>query len=156
MNKFSYWSVGNGREIDAWGEAWLDEGVHINELLSIPSHMIGMRVSELVDSDGNWNWMIFNNWMPRHLLKKIAAILPPNEEHDSDERIMAGGSKTAYSVALMYNNLCGFDQEEASSSWNKIWKLEVPERLAMRYGLGGIKRNMKMDLQDHINLYRLS
>ncbi|GAU27884.1 hypothetical protein TSUD_159780 [Trifolium subterraneum] len=129
MHRFSYWSIGNGREIDAWCEAWLYEGVRINDLLNVRSHMIGMKVSELVDDEGNWNQELLKNWMPDNLIKKIAAILPPKDDYDIDEMIIAGGNKVEYFVANMYNNLCGFDHEEASANWSKIWKLQVLEKI---------------------------
>ncbi|GAU41265.1 hypothetical protein TSUD_349050 [Trifolium subterraneum] len=87
---YSYWSVGDGRKIDAWNEAWLDDGVIINERVNIPPHLLGMKVIELVDSDGKWNWSLITNWLPIEMIKKIAAMLPPRDEHGRDERMVAG------------------------------------------------------------------
>ncbi|PNX93366.1 hypothetical protein L195_g016519 [Trifolium pratense] len=35
-----------------------------------------MKVCELVDDDGKWNWSILQGWLPAELLQKIAAIIP--------------------------------------------------------------------------------
>jgi ribonuclease HI len=63
------------------------------------------------------------------MCKKIAAIYPPHVDNGRDERVGVGGRKNDYSVAVMYNNLCGFREEAAEPIWSKIWKLEVPERV---------------------------
>jgi ribonuclease HI len=39
-----------------------------------------------------------------------------------------GGNSCGYSVATMYNNLCGFHDVEENSIWKKIWRLGIPER----------------------------
>jgi ribonuclease HI len=129
MLTFSYWSIGNGNDIDAWNEAWIDEGTRIIDQTNIPPHLLGLAVSELVDSEGQWNWNLIHTWLPPHLLNKIAAILPPHNDYGRDERMLAGGNRIGFSVANMYNNLCGFQNNDTSSIWNKIWHLHVPERV---------------------------
>jgi ribonuclease HI len=67
--------------------------------------------------------------MPPTLQQKIAASLPPSDDYGRDERYMAGGTAADFSVAAIYNKLCGFNRENASTTWDKIWKLQVPERV---------------------------
>jgi ribonuclease HI len=129
INRFSNWSVGNGKEIDAWAEAWIDDGFCVNDHINVPQHLLSLKVSDLVDSEGKWNWSLFQNWMPKVLMDKIAAILPPNEEHGRDERYMVGNNNKDFSIATAYNKLCDFRDNDSSSLWSKIWKLHVPERV---------------------------
>ncbi|PNY12420.1 ribonuclease H [Trifolium pratense] len=129
LDRFSYWRVGDGRTIDAWNEAWIEEGLCLNQQVSIPPHLSGLKVCDLVDNDGKWNWNLITNWVPAVLQQKIAAILPPMEEYGCDERLGVGGSKYSFSVSSMYNNLCDFHGNESDSTWNMIWKLQVPERV---------------------------
>jgi hypothetical protein len=88
-----------------------------------------MKVSELVDNEGKWNWSLLHSWMPSFLIKKVAASLPPSNDYGMDERYMAGGTAADFSVAVIYNKLCGFNCDNPPSSWNRIWKLRVPERV---------------------------
>jgi hypothetical protein len=46
-----------------------------------------------------------------------------------DERAGVGGKRSDFSVASMYNNICGFKKSDAQPVWNKVWKLNVPERI---------------------------
>jgi ribonuclease HI len=125
LEQFSYWCVGDGRLI----EAWIEEGLVIDQVVSIPQHLRGLKICDLVDNAGNWNWELFSSWMSDVLQQKIAAILPPMNEYGKDERIGVGGSKNSFSVASMYNNICGFHHMDDIPMWSLIWKLQVPERV---------------------------
>jgi hypothetical protein len=58
------WIVGDGQDINAWSDVWIEAGLRLDQYLVIPQHMLNMKVCELVDADENW--------------KKIGAALPPN------------------------------------------------------------------------------
>ncbi|MCI43433.1 hypothetical protein A2U01_0064670, partial [Trifolium medium] len=64
LDRFSYWSVGDGCTIDAWNEAWIEEGLCLDQKVTIPSHLSGLKVCDLVDNDGKWNWNLLTNWLP--------------------------------------------------------------------------------------------
>jgi hypothetical protein len=75
LEKASMWSIGNGRSIDAWKEIWIDDGMVMDQLTTIPNHLRGKKLFELVDERGNWDWNILHDWVPEHILKKIAALM---------------------------------------------------------------------------------
>jgi hypothetical protein len=52
LQKFNYWSIGNGKDINAWNEACIEEDFRINEHVDIPPHLNNMNVSDLVDGEG--------------------------------------------------------------------------------------------------------
>jgi hypothetical protein len=81
LEKASIWSIGNGRCIDAWNETWIDDGMVMDQLTTIPNHLRGKKLFELVDERGNWDWNILHDWVPEHILKKIAAVTPPNDDY---------------------------------------------------------------------------
>jgi hypothetical protein len=131
LEKFSYWCVGDGRLIDAWSEAWIEEGLHIDQHVVIPQHLRGLKLCDLVNNEGEWNWELISTWVPDGIQQKIAASLPPKIDYGSDERVGVGGNKSSFSVATMYNNICGFQHVDNRSMWSLIWKLKVPERVRM-------------------------
>ncbi|GAU38338.1 hypothetical protein TSUD_61990 [Trifolium subterraneum] len=104
LERYSFWRLGDGRRINAWSEAWIAEGLVLDQIVDIPNHMNGMKVFEL-----------------------IAAILPPKEDYSTDERISIGGNKIGFSVAGMYKNLCAIHDEDGDSVWKKAWQIKVPE-----------------------------
>ncbi|PNY10809.1 ribonuclease H, partial [Trifolium pratense] len=113
IERFSFWDVGDGCDIDAWRDAWIEEGLCLDQHMHIPSQLQGKRVCDLVDEEGQWNWNLFDSWMPSIFKQKIAAVLPPNVDNGRDERVGVGGNKRDFSVTSMYNNLCGFNKEDA-------------------------------------------
>ncbi|MCH82551.1 putative ribonuclease H protein [Trifolium medium] len=94
MDKFSFWWIGDGRTVDAWRHALIEEGFCIIDYVDIPQHLHGMKVYQLVDNSGQWNWTILKDWFPLYMQQKMAAILPPSLDHGSDERVAVGGSKS--------------------------------------------------------------
>jgi hypothetical protein len=115
--------------VDAWSHAWVEPGLHIDQIVDIPDHLKGLKVKDLTDQNGGWNWSIFHNWLSMDIQNKIAAILPPNMENGWDERCSVGGNNKGFAISLMYQNLCGINREVADPNWSRIWKLEVPERV---------------------------
>ncbi|MCI11192.1 putative ribonuclease H protein, partial [Trifolium medium] len=80
-------------------EAWLEEGLCIDQHVVIPNQLQGLKVCDLVDIDGKWNCPLFEDWLPIHLKHKVAAILPPDKDNGSDERIGVGGKKCNFSIS---------------------------------------------------------
>jgi hypothetical protein len=129
LQQFSTWIVGDGRDIDAWSAVWIEEGLCLEKILNIPPHLIGLKVCDLVDVHGEWNWSLMSSWMPVEFQQKIAAVCPPNQDNGRDVRAGVGGQKSEYSVACMYNNICGFHDKNENSVWHKVWKVKVSERI---------------------------
>jgi hypothetical protein len=48
--------------------------------------LLHVKVSELVDNDGRWNWNLVNDWMPDNIVNRIDAIFPPHVDKGEDER----------------------------------------------------------------------
>ncbi|GAU47106.1 hypothetical protein TSUD_403390 [Trifolium subterraneum] len=129
LDKHSCWSVGDGRDINAWNDVWIEEGLCLQDQFYIPQHLNDMKVADLVTDDGQWNWSLLGSWIPSNLCQKIAAIYPPHMDNGRDERIGAGGSKNDFSIAVMYNTMCGFREEDVDPIWRRIWKIKVLERV---------------------------
>jgi hypothetical protein len=129
VDNYCYWSLGNGKSIDAWNQAWIDTRLCVADSITIPDNCRGLKVNQLVDGDGKWNWNLLTNWIPEEIIRKIAAIPPPNDEYGNDERVGIGGNLCGFSVADMYNILCDYHGEANNSLWNYIWRLKVPERI---------------------------
>jgi hypothetical protein len=150
LDKFSYWCVGDGRLIDAWSEAWIEEGLHIDQHVSIPQHLRGLKLCDLVDNKGEWNWDLISTWIPDVIQQKIAAILSPKIEYGSDERV--GGNKNSFSVATMYNNICGLQHVDDRSMRSLIWKIKVPGRIGSFIWMAAHKRLLTNCLKNSMGL----
>jgi hypothetical protein len=130
LNNYGIWTVGDGKEVEAWNHMWIEVGLTISEMhINVPVELQGVKVCDLVDAAGNWNWALFQGWMPQEILQKIAAILPPNVEYGPDIQLGSGANQFKFFVAIMYELLCNFDLEIVDDVWMQIWKLNVPERV---------------------------
>jgi hypothetical protein len=129
LQQFSTWIVCDGSEIDAWSAVWIEEGLRLDDILTIPPHLVGLKVCDLVDEQGGWNWSMLSSWMPEEYQQRIAAVCPHMPDNGKDVRAGVGGQIEEYSVAIMYNNICGFQHKNENSIWHKIWKIKVPERV---------------------------
>jgi hypothetical protein len=108
---------------------WIEEGLRLDDFVTIPPHLLGLKVCDLVEEQGGWNWSLLSSWMPNEFQQKIAAVCPPNPDNGRDVRAGVGGQIENYSVASMYNNISGFQSKNENSVWHKIWKIKVPERI---------------------------
>jgi hypothetical protein len=76
--------------------------------LNIPNELHGANVADLVDSTGDWNWSLFNDWLPTKLKLRMLSIPPPHDNNGAD--VMKGANKYGndYAVAEMYDILSEF------------------------------------------------
>ncbi|MCH85051.1 hypothetical protein A2U01_0010981, partial [Trifolium medium] len=71
--------------------------------LAIPEEMKHVKVVELLDYRGAWNWSLIQDWIPEHIMHKIAEILPPEDMAGADQCYCARENAYGFSVAAMYN-----------------------------------------------------
>jgi hypothetical protein len=130
LNNLCFWVVGDGTDVEAWQYAWINEGVRVVEKVAdIPDDLKNVKVSDLVDEHGKWNWSTLQGWMPLELLmNRIAAILPPDVVNGKDKQVIAGAGTDDFSVAAMYKLLCNFEKDELECSWRKIWSLHMYQK----------------------------
>ncbi|MCH81151.1 putative non-LTR retroelement reverse transcriptase, partial [Trifolium medium] len=140
LNNYCFWAIGNGADVEAWKDAWIDVGFRVADLdINIPGNLLHARVRDLVDNDGMWNWNLLNGWLPDNILKRINAILPPHEEKGSDFQLGTGTHNNKFSIASMYEILCEFNKLDDEKVWLDIWKLRITER--NRYFMWLVKHN---------------
>jgi hypothetical protein len=98
IDKLVVWSVGNGRRIKAWSEAWIEAGLLLEDFANIPENLRNMTVYDLVDNEGKWNLELLAEMFPYEIMMKIAAIVPPMDDYGNDEIIGIGSNKCGFSV----------------------------------------------------------
>jgi hypothetical protein len=82
--------------------------------------LLHVKVSELVDNDGRWNWNLLNDWMTVNIVNRINAILPPHVDKGEDIQLGAGTNNSNFSVATIYEILCGFNKLDDEKIWLNI------------------------------------
>jgi hypothetical protein len=129
LDNLCFWAVGDGADVDAWQHAWIQEGMRvIDQINNIPEELLNIKVCDLVDDEGKWNWNLLQGWMPLSLKNRIAAILPPSPANGKDIQVVAGAGTDKFSVAVMYKLLCNFEKDDMEDLWKHLWTLHVTER----------------------------
>ncbi|GAU34270.1 hypothetical protein TSUD_321160 [Trifolium subterraneum] len=90
------------------------DGIVLEKIVDIPQRLHGVKLCDLVDSMGRWKCNLMVDWLPAIIIKKIVATLPPSEEHGNDERVIAGGTSSQFSVAGIW---------QGRGSWSDVWAL---------------------------------
>jgi len=127
---YEFWAIGNGSSIHAWKDRWLQHGQSIEESgIVIPDNMKNMMVCDLVDEQGCWNIDMLNTWLPNTIISKLYAVIPPNNGSDKDRRVWSGTDNGCFSIASAYMLLCRFNDDSWDTTWMRIWRLKVPERI---------------------------
>lgn len=72
--------------------------------------------------DGCWDWDHLKELILPHVLKMIAAILPPSDVMGSDQLDWEFSSSMTYKSLFLLQN-------EESVIWKKVWKVKMPQRV---------------------------
>ncbi|KAK8542716.1 hypothetical protein V6N12_015301 [Hibiscus sabdariffa] len=87
-----------------------------------------VKVAEMVDANGCWDWRRMDRWMPQETMEKLAAIKPPRSGAGSDILGWRWEKNRDFSVRSAYKVLQTAANTESNIHWSKIWKLPVPQR----------------------------
>ncbi|PNY15946.1 ribonuclease H, partial [Trifolium pratense] len=130
LDEFTVWSVGNGELVQAWKDRWIFVDKSIDELqVPVPENLNDMRVKDLVDEHGQWNYQMLQSWLPHTIVRRLWAILPPTDDNGMDQRGWKGDKNGEFSVSSAYLMICNFTENFDDTIWAKIWRITVAERI---------------------------
>ena len=125
-----FWSIGDGKCVGAWSQMWIEEGLCVSELeIDIPQQCKEMKVADLVDFNGNWNFEMLNQWLPYDVVQRIMTIAVPDENDGNDKQMWSVSSNGKFTIASAYHMLSNFDNAAQDETWLKLWKIRAPERI---------------------------
>ncbi|CAN1215075.1 hypothetical protein LINPERPRIM_LOCUS55, partial [Linum perenne] len=82
-------SIHNGKDTMFWMARWLDSDIRLVEhaAVSLTDEDLAMSVAKATNEDGNWNWELLCNLLPRNIVYFIAGMEPPGRDTREDEMI---------------------------------------------------------------------
>ncbi|CAJ2632916.1 unnamed protein product [Trifolium pratense] len=86
-----------------------------------------LKVTQLVDDEGRWKLEVLATCLPVSLLRKIAAIPPPEESVGADSAYCMEDTAGNFSISAVYHALCRFDDGNGAVNWKHIWKIKAQE-----------------------------
>ncbi|CAL5194098.1 unnamed protein product [Lathyrus oleraceus] len=70
IDKYSMWSVGDGRGVNAWNDVWIAPNGRVADLqIVIPMHMKNEKVADIAHVDAGWKREELNNWVSMNMLQ---------------------------------------------------------------------------------------
>lgn len=69
-----------------------------------------MKVRDLANENGEWNWQLLHGWLPQEILN-IRAIIPPNTDNGDAIFILPESGDGSNSAKDMYNELLNIDEQ---------------------------------------------
>ena len=110
------WDIGSGNKVRFWWDDWATEEypLHAFALQPVPLEQVNECVARFITDEGAWNWRLFANFLPHHLLLKIAAIKPLNVSDEDDQMYWAyskSGDFTTKSAYLALSKMTVNDED---------------------------------------------
>jgi ribonuclease HI len=133
------WRVGNGQHIRVWRDSWIPRGACCKVLTPKGNSRI-RRVSELLDSHGNWHAArVRSTFLP--IDSELILKIKPSRRGDDDvlawqpEKSGIFSVRSAYRLALQSTpEQCDFPASSnfpggENPCWSKIWSSNVPPKV---------------------------
>ncbi|KAH9735416.1 putative ribonuclease H protein [Citrus sinensis] len=79
------------------------------------------------DANGQWNWALFDHFLPHTAIMKIASIHPPSDLLGPDQFYWSHSNKGNFSASSAYNSISPPDISLQDTSWNMVWKWQGPQ-----------------------------
>ncbi|KAH9699945.1 putative ribonuclease H protein [Citrus sinensis] len=79
------------------------------------------------DANGQWNWALFDHFLPHTAIMKIASIHPPSDLLGPDQFYWSHSNKGNFSVFSAYYAISPPDNLLHDSSWKMAWKWQGPQ-----------------------------
>ncbi|KAH9670623.1 putative ribonuclease H protein [Citrus sinensis] len=123
------WSISDGKRIRFWWDCWVYKDKPLaNQVTSpIPDHLTNLMVADCVAANGQWNWALFDLFLPHTAIMKIASIHPPSDLLGPDQFYWSHSNKGNFSASSAYNVIRSPDISLQDTSWNMVWKWQGPQ-----------------------------
>ncbi|KAH1073280.1 hypothetical protein J1N35_025608 [Gossypium stocksii] len=106
------WSVGDGRTIRVWKDAWIPKVGPLCYYVSAHSNIdLECTLKDWVLSDGSWNLEMFQLWFSKDMIKRIVSIPLPHPNGGVDRIIWARSGSGSFSMKSAYWTI-------KESTWN--------------------------------------
>jgi len=121
-------AIGDGRQTEFWNHRWLDGKRLIEHAICLVlEDLWSCRVSEFWKPGSGWEWAKFSQFLPMHILQRIASFDLGAEVMEDRPMWLVSNSST-FSIKSAIQNLQTSTTTEVVK-WDWVWKLRVPHRI---------------------------
>ncbi|KAF4387936.1 hypothetical protein F8388_005553 [Cannabis sativa] len=132
IRKESCFIIANGNSVDLWNSPWIP-WLEWNSFRAAFNPMIVptlLKVSSLLNDEGDWDPLLAHRWLvpsvasSLHLIKSL-----PSSQHDL--LVWKDATDGMFSPKVAYQSIIKHRGNNLDVIWNRIWKLNITERLKM-------------------------
>ncbi|CAN1781938.1 hypothetical protein LINPERHAP1_LOCUS15617 [Linum perenne] len=82
-------SIRNGKDTKFWTTRWLDDDIHLEDYakIALSENDRQIKVSEISDGRGNWNWNYLRRYLPYNMVALISGMEPHKDDEQDDKLI---------------------------------------------------------------------
>ncbi|GAU16889.1 hypothetical protein TSUD_368390 [Trifolium subterraneum] len=103
FDRCEFRNIGKGNFVRARTYKWLYKETSIEAMrIMVPESMQYLMVKDLVDDNGCWNFDLLRTWLPHNIISKMYALLPPQNDGDTETRVWSGTDNDQFSIASAY------------------------------------------------------
>ncbi|KAL4351495.1 hypothetical protein GQ457_06G009470 [Hibiscus cannabinus] len=123
------WDIRNVRNTDFWYDHWLGKDSRLAFSCSLYDAPRPLRVVDMVNEHGMWDWDRLEPMLPKEKLERIASIHHPRDDFGDDKTTWRWENMQSFSTRSAYNFLNQTLDPYDSSIWRRIWHFAVPQRV---------------------------
>ncbi|KAI9086715.1 hypothetical protein K1719_031309 [Acacia pycnantha] len=124
------WRVRNGLSVEFFNDIWLFQGKRIKDMCG---HQLSVEENNSKVSDwcsgGVWNFSRLESLVPREVIQRLLAVLPPMPEAGNDVMLWNGATNGQFSVKSAYFNIFLSNEHAYHRGYSLIWKWKGLERI---------------------------
>ncbi|KAL4391418.1 hypothetical protein AHAS_Ahas03G0243100 [Arachis hypogaea] len=124
------WRIGDGKSISFWDDHWIPGVQKLRDVAtcSLDEAKLREKVSDYVNSQGNWNWAKLSQVLSEDILEHIKILKSPNPDIGADTVGWLPAADGNFSIKSAYEVY--FTGKDNNSSLHKLlWKIKLPQRL---------------------------
>lgn len=121
-----YWAIGDETLTNFLNDNWIHQvGPLRNFFVGFEQRNDTLRVCDLVDELGNWDWPRLNRFISKSIVRQIALLIPPSPDTGNDQLVWRWATRNAFSMAKTYRGMYQFPLKINSNVWKLLWKAKA-------------------------------
>lgn len=118
------WKLGNGEDI----RFWMDDQLNgVNSLANYSTNPItnddsNLSIRHFICYNGEWNWNLLSNHLPRDIIQKLEGFPPPSILHEDDVFTWGASPDGSFTTKSAYQTQMGQSNIPSRTNFDYIWK----------------------------------
>lgn len=125
------WNVGNGEDVRFWLDQWLPNKENLINYCNLDpnSEELQLPIAHYITYNGEWNWTLIENFLPREVILHIENYPTPSILYDDDEFKWGGTPDGMFTTKSAYLSQHTMQNRGNNTDFKFVWKWKGIERI---------------------------